>query len=76
MREEASSQDLKIREVDTRIETEIANLRTAIQASKVSRFEFGIVGPDFGKRLQHFSTLLVSVSSWMFAIKYNLTWLQ
>lgn len=35
MREESSGQELKIKEVDTRIEQEIANLRTAIQASKV-----------------------------------------
>ncbi|GJJ11408.1 hypothetical protein Clacol_005641 [Clathrus columnatus] len=35
MRDEASAQELKIREVDTRIESEIANLRTTIQASKV-----------------------------------------
>jgi len=36
MREESSGQELKITEVDTRIEQEIASLRTAIQASKVS----------------------------------------
>ena len=36
MREESSGQELKIKEVDTRIEREIAELRTAIQASKVS----------------------------------------
>lgn len=35
MREEASGQELKIKEVDTRIEQEIATLRTAIQSSKV-----------------------------------------
>lgn len=35
MRGESSGQELKITEVDTRIEQEIANLRTAIQASKV-----------------------------------------
>ncbi|KAG6854542.1 hypothetical protein C0991_005454 [Blastosporella zonata] len=34
MREESSHQELKIKEVDTRIEQEIAGLRTAIQASK------------------------------------------
>lgn len=37
MREESSGQELKIKEVDTRIEQEIAGLRTAIQASKVRR---------------------------------------
>lgn len=37
MREQSSGQELKIKEVDTRIEQEIANLRTAIQSSKVSR---------------------------------------
>jgi len=36
MREESSGQELKITEVDTRIEQEIASLRTAIQASKVN----------------------------------------
>ena len=34
LRDEASGQELKIKEVDTRIEQEIAGLRTAIQASK------------------------------------------
>lgn len=38
MREESSGQELKITEVDTRIEQEIAGLRTAIQASKVSEY--------------------------------------
>ena len=36
IREESSGQELKIKEIDTRIEQEIANLRTSIQASKVS----------------------------------------
>lgn len=36
MREESSQQELKIKEVDTRIEQEIAGLRTTIQASKAS----------------------------------------
>jgi hypothetical protein len=36
MREESSRQELKIKEVDTRIEQEIAGLRTAMQASKVN----------------------------------------
>lgn len=36
MREESSGQELKIKEVDTRIEQEIAGLRIAMQASKVS----------------------------------------
>lgn len=35
MREEASGQELKIKEIDTRIEQEIAALRTVIQSSKV-----------------------------------------
>ena len=35
MRDESSKQDLKIKEVDTRIEQEIAALRTSIQVSKV-----------------------------------------
>jgi hypothetical protein len=36
MREESGGQELKIAEVDRRIEQEIAALKTAIQASKVS----------------------------------------
>ena len=35
MRESSSGQELKIKEVDTRIEREIAELKTSIQASKV-----------------------------------------
>lgn len=35
MRDESSKQELKIKEVDTRIEQEIAALRTSIQVSKV-----------------------------------------
>jgi hypothetical protein len=38
MREESGGQELKIKEVDTRIEGEIATLRAAIQNSKASRF--------------------------------------
>ncbi|KAG6819975.1 hypothetical protein H0H93_006878 [Arthromyces matolae] len=40
MREESSHQELKIKEVDTRIEQEIANLRTAIQASKATTLQY------------------------------------
>ncbi|KAG6812834.1 hypothetical protein H0H92_016103 [Tricholoma furcatifolium] len=40
MREESSQQELKIKEVDTRIEQEIANLRTAIQASKATTLQY------------------------------------
>jgi len=43
MREESSGQELKIKEVDTRIEQEIAGLRTAIQASKATTLQY-IVG--------------------------------
>jgi Protein of unknown function (DUF1640) len=35
IREEASKQELKMKELDTRIEQEIAGLRAAIQSSKV-----------------------------------------
>jgi hypothetical protein len=41
MRDESSGQELKIKEVDTRIEQEIANLRTTIQQSKVCSELFG-----------------------------------
>jgi hypothetical protein len=40
MREESSGQQLKIKEVDTRIEQEIAALRTSIQASKARSYRF------------------------------------
>ncbi|KAJ7180491.1 hypothetical protein C8R46DRAFT_584662 [Mycena filopes] len=40
LREEGSGQELKIREVDTRIEQEIAGLRTAIQASKATTLQY------------------------------------
>ncbi|TCD68434.1 hypothetical protein EIP91_010835 [Steccherinum ochraceum] len=40
MREEQSGQELKIKEVDTRIEQEIAALRTSIQASKATTLQY------------------------------------
>ncbi|KAH9479612.1 Protein FMP32, mitochondrial [Psilocybe cubensis] len=40
MREESSGQELKIKEVDTRIEQEIAGLRTTIQASKATTLQY------------------------------------
>lgn len=40
MREESSGQELKIKEVDTRIEQEIANLRTVIQVSKATTLQY------------------------------------
>jgi Protein of unknown function (DUF1640) len=48
MREESSGQELKIKEVDTRIEQEIAGLRTAIQSSKAMTLQY-LVG--FGMSL-------------------------
>ena len=50
MREESSGQELKIKEVDTRIEQEIAGLRTAIQSSKAMTLQY-LVG--FGKSRLH-----------------------
>ncbi|KZT70737.1 DUF1640-domain-containing protein [Daedalea quercina L-15889] len=40
MREENSKQELKMKEVDTRIEQEIASLRTSIQASKATTLQY------------------------------------
>ena len=40
MRESSSGQELKIKEVDTRIEREIAEVRTAIQASKAVTLQY------------------------------------
>lgn len=48
IREEASRQELKMKEVDTRIEQEIAGLRAAIQSSKATTLQY-IVG--FGEPL-------------------------
>jgi len=67
MREETSGQELKIKEVDTRIEQEIAGLRTTIQSSKVrimdnrcfyATLNLLSVSPP---RQRHYSTSLVSV---------------
>ncbi|PSR73806.1 hypothetical protein PHLCEN_2v10376 [Hermanssonia centrifuga] len=40
MREQSSGQELKIKEVDTRIEQEIAALRTQIQSSKATTLQY------------------------------------
>ncbi|KAA1470339.1 DUF1640-domain-containing protein [Dentipellis sp. KUC8613] len=40
IREEASRQELKVKEVDTRIEQEIAGLRAAIQSSKATTLQY------------------------------------
>lgn len=63
MREESSGQELKVKEVGTRIEQEIAGLKTAIQASKVRwsslNGEDGINRDT--NRLRHYNTLSDSV---------------
>ena len=40
MREESSGQELKIKEVDTKIEQEIAALKTSIQSSKAVTLQY------------------------------------
>jgi hypothetical protein len=60
LREEGSGQELKIKEVDTRIEQEIAGLRTAIQASKATTLQY-LVG--FGESFSAQSSSLVLISS-------------
>lgn len=40
LRDENGQQEIKIREVETRIETEIAGLRTAIQTSKATTLQY------------------------------------
>ena len=42
IRDENSQQELKIREVDTRIESEIAGLRTQIEQSKITLVQYAI----------------------------------
>jgi hypothetical protein len=65
MREDVSGQELKIKEVDARIEQEIANLRTGIQASKAGLPYCGVgeLGTDWGllHRRRRCSISLVSV---------------
>ena len=63
MRQESSEQELKIKEVDTRIEQEIAGLRTAIQASKVGHRLLSVHGcaESNADRLQRCNISLVSV---------------
>ena len=55
LRDEASQQEIKLREVDTRIETEIAGLRTAIQTSKATTLQYLVT---FGKRLRSHHVIL------------------
>ncbi len=63
LREDSAGQVLKIREVDTRIEQEIAGLRTAIQASKVVSTSSGSYAKLIcSMRLRLFNTLSESVS--------------
>ena len=64
IREEASRQELKMKEVDTRIEQEIAGLRAAIQSSKVGDYllRLGELIHDLGVRRRHSSTWLGLVS--------------
>lgn len=68
IREEASRQELKMKEVDTRIEQEIAGLRAAIQSSKVGDYllRLGELIHDLGVRRRRSSTWLglVSCSLW------------
>lgn len=70
IREEASRQELKMKEVDTRIEQEIAGLRAAIQSSKVRDSNFFLLGivqgslrDDSRLRPQRYSTWSDSVRS-------------
>lgn len=67
MREQSSGQELKIKEVDSRIEQEIAALRTSIQSSKVcgillSRPRLSCMYMIYIYRLPLCNTSLVSVS--------------
>lgn len=57
IRDESSQQELKIKEVDTRIESEIAGLRTQIEQAKFSILQY-LVGVATGA-----GALLVSLSS-------------
>ena len=65
MRDESSKQELKIKEVDTRIEQEIAALRTSIQVSKVCTRGASLhsfhTHAIMSNRLRHCNILSVSV---------------
>lgn len=57
-------QEIKLREVDTRIETEIAGLRTAIETAKVSFLRvFSLFLMGMGKLKRNFNLLLCSFLS-------------
>lgn len=80
IREEASRQELKMKEVDTRIEQEIAGLRAAIQSSKATTLQY-IVGfgtsPHVNSRVtsdSQLQSLVVLHCSWRTCVSaYNIT---
>jgi ABC-type uncharacterized transport system fused permease/ATPase subunit len=63
MREESAGQQLKIKEVDTRIEQEIAALRTSIQASKATTLQFIVGTGEPVLSLLPFSSILSEIFS-------------
>lgn len=67
IRDESSQQELKIKEVDTRIESEIAGLRTQIEQAKFSILQY-LVGVATGS-----GALLVSKASKIVGQRISLT---
>ncbi len=64
IRDESGQQELKIKEVDTRIESEIAGLRTQIEQAKFSILQYLVgVATGAGALLLAYMRLVVSQSS-------------
>lgn len=64
IRDESSQQELKIKEVDTRIESEIAGLRTQIEQAKFSILQYLVgVATGSGALLLAYMRMMVSIES-------------
>ncbi len=62
IRDESSQQELKIKEVDTRIESEIAGLRTQIEQAKFSILQYLVgVATGSGALLLAYMRMMVSL---------------
>lgn len=64
IRDESAQQELKIKEVDTRIESEIAGLRTQIEQAKFSILQYLVgVATGSGALLLAYMRMMVSLSA-------------
>jgi len=75
IRDESAQQELKIKEVDTRIESEIAGLRTQIEQAKFSILQYLVgVATGSGALLLAYMRMMVSFSEWGHRQRRWLTW--